>query len=398
MDNEEQTTDKKKVWKRVGASVLTGVFIIIAGFMGLLLGLSLHVCMSTSFHTVRFSYDNNIISTQAVIDGKTAVAPYLPSSVTDHNGYEYDFVGWTQDGETIVDPNTITVTDNANYAAMFKFTGYVVAGDAPLTLINGKDATGNIWQHNGNVYYSSWSGQYKLADDGATWVPQTWTGLTDVDSSYIWQHNGNVYYSDGNHQYKLADDDTWVEQSWTGLALARFYGSYIWQLGDDVYYSFGDQQYKLADDDTWVEQSWTGLDLASFYSNNIWQLGDDVYYSYGGKHYKLADDDTWVEQTWTGFTNFYGYGVFTVNGETYVITDSSLQKLYRLVGNEWQQVSLKTNVLGKAQCLTIDGESFLAYKGVKYELKDIYYCPEANVDNDYVNDHGLEDFGNLWVG
>lgn len=634
-----------KTWGKIGIGALAVAMLVLAGGVGALLGTAFHTCKSPAFHTVSFSFNNRTVSTQTVADGKTATAPYLPATVTDHNNYEYDFVGWTEDGKTVVDPSTVTVTDDVNYAALFKFTGYVVAGTIPNEYVGTYDipennkisgqyvwqytdaddvehvyysysdqqyklaADGiswepqawegltkfqgnNIWQHNGDVYYSSFTSHYKLAADGVTWVKQTWTGLTRLYGESVWQHagnvyystgnnqykldaaannwvpqtwavnqlsgkeiwqhngnlyysfngnqykldttandwvaqtweglteffgssvwqyNGNVYYSDGDDQYKLATDGkTWQPQTWVGLAnLDRkyvwqhngsayysynneqykladdgvtwqrfiypatgkldafsssriwhangntYYDGYqfkngkwvlidwqlnglsldnlaagVWQLGDAVYYSNSNTQYKLADDGlTWQPQTWTGLlhdftkdeiwqhdgnvyysywgdqykldvaknrwekqtwqgELPYFLCENVWQCNGNVYYSYDKAHYKLAVDGiTWEEQTWTGLASFKGSEVFAAAGEIYVKSNGVM---YRLVGDAWQSVPLKQIILDQTNFCTIGNASFFGYKGVKYILKDLYYCPELKVDNYYVNDRSLD--------
>lgn len=648
-----------KIFGKIGLGLLIAAVAAVAGGMITLLTLSAKTVVEivkeeVKFHTVRFSYDNNVISTQAVVDGKTPVAPYLPSTVTDHNGYEYEFAGWTNDGETIVDPNTITVTENANYAALFKFSGYVATGAMPTEYVgtytvpeNNQKVTGdgvwqytdadgvehvfysnntyqykladdgvtwesqtwtgltsfnceNVWQYNGNVYYSdgaqyklnadenkwesiTWKGlsnfqgkyiwqykgdvyystynssdyydvsQYKLSDDGETWTKiqawrntrfhgnqiwhytdadgvehvcrsdnsnsgnrkldddgetwilvfsgasinatgiwqhngnvyyngfklsfsdetvesQTWAGkLFNIQGKYIWQHDGNVYYSNGSSQYKLADDgNTWqrimypaageldiqssriwndkdntyyggeyrledgkwvtldwkldkayiiglpydlvqytdadgVEHmyylkgntqykftddrtTWEDVSLNYSYGENVWQHDGNVYYSNNTYQYKLNANKRWESHTWAGLTM--FYGKYVWQHGNDVYYSKDSEQYKLADDGvTWEEQTWTGLTSFSGDEVFHIGDQAYVKYNN---KLYHLVDNEWQRVTLKQSILGRSEYCTIGDESFFGYQNVKYELKDIYYCPEAKLDNEYVNNHALD--------
>ena len=341
----------RKVWGRIAIGALAVAMLVIAGGMGALLGISLHTSVNTTFHTVRFSFDNNIVSTQAVADGKTAVAPFLPSLVTDHNGYEYDFVGWTQDGETIVDPNTIAVTENANYAAMFKFTGYVSVSTVPTEYVGTYDVpedqqvyAGDIWQLGNNVYYSNDDEQYKLAADGETWEPQIWYNLAGLDAQYIWVHDNVAYYSDGKTQYKLANGrNNWEPQNWAG-DFTPSSGEYVWQCGDDVYYSYYSDQYKLnTATNEWVQQNWKG-DFKSFDGKYIWQYNGNAYYSKGSTtngrspdQYKLnTDTNEWERQTWDEINNIFGEQVWQFDGNVYCSRGSYQYKLTDN-GVTWQE-------------------------------------------------------------
>ena len=376
-----------KIIGKIGLGLLIAAVAAVAGGMVTLLALSTKTVVDIAkeevkFHTVRFSYDNNIISTQAVVDGKTAVAPYLPSTVTDHNGYEYDFVGWTNDGENIVDPNAVTVMDDTNYAAMFKFSGYVTNGAIPTEWVGTYDIPENaqkicgvyIWQYTDaagveHVYCSNNYNQYKLAEDGVTWEPQTWSGLTNFLAKNIWQYNGNVYYSENLSHYKLAEDGvTWKPQTWTGLT--SFNGEYVWQCGDNVYYSYNSDQYKLnVTENKWEKQTWKGL--ASFNGGYVWQCGDNVYYSYDYNQYKLADNGvTWERRTWEGLQNLYGTSVWQYNGNVYY---SSLFNQYKLAddGITWKhQTWEEVTDLAAADVWQHNGNVYYSNGSKQYKLAD----------------------------
>lgn len=371
----------RKIWGRIGIATLAVAMLVIAGGMGVLLGMSFHTSVNTTFHTVRFSYDNKIVSTQAVVDGKTPVAPFLPSTVTDHNGYEYDFIGWTQDGETVVDPNTIAVTDNANYAAMFKFTGYVSAGTIPLEYVGTYDVPEDqqvsgqyIWQLGNNVYYSNEDEQYKLGADGFTWESQTWYNLAGLERQYIWTYGNYAYYSDGKTQYKLANGSkNWEQQNWVG-DFTPLSGKYIWQRGDDVYYSNSSDQYKLnVAENKWEQQEWNGLN--SFSGEDVWQYGDDVYYShsYSYDHYKLANDGkTWDEITWSGYKYIDGKYIWEHDGNVYY-SDNSQYKL-NVAENKWEKqtwMGLDSEAIYSFygdRVWQYNGNVYFSYYGENYKL------------------------------
>lgn len=364
--------------------IFVATLVLIAGGVGMLLG-GVFNTGNPNTHTVNFSFNNRLVSTQTVADGQTATAPYLPATTTDHNNFEYDFVGWTLDGQTVVDPNTAKVTGDVDYAALFKFTGYVSTGAIPNEWVGTYDIPANnqsvsgayLWQHSDNVYYSYGDKQFVLAADGLTWEPQTWYGLTRFQGNNVWQLGDDVYYSGLTSHYKLADDGaTWVKQTWTGLT--SFYGESIWQCGDDVYYSTGRNQYKLdaaannwvpqtwavnqlsgkeiwqhdgnlyysfnsnqykldttAND--WVEQAWDGL--TEFFGSNVWHFGDNVYYSAGNEQYKLAaNGETWQPHTWAGeLTNFDSKYIWQHNGKVYYAYNSNQYQL-AADGQTWQRI------------------------------------------------------------
>lgn len=64
-----------------------------------------------------------------------------------------------------------------------------------------------IWTDGHNVYYSHESDQYILDKSTSTWIPITWTGLTNFDGSYTILFDGIVYfYNNGSNVYELLRD------------------------------------------------------------------------------------------------------------------------------------------------------------------------------------------------
>lgn len=280
-------------------------------------------------YLVTFKVENEIYNSQFVVSGSFVVLPKAPTK----DGY--NFVGWTTDGETIVNLETLAIDENKTFIAKFNF-------DLPKLVYfgtNGVSFNGlNIWNDGENVYFSSFDGQFMLDKLSNTWIKnpyfndnfsKVWTysdniystcGVFDKDTKSwvsspmakgnVWTDGDNLYYSYGStHMVYDNSTSTWITKTWKGLT--KFDSSYVWTDGNNIYCSNSSTQYILdKSTSTWSKKTWTGL--TSFSGSDIWVYENNIYCSSGSTQYVLdKNTSTWSKKTWTGLTSFYGSMVWT---------------------------------------------------------------------------------------
>lgn len=315
-------------------------------------------------YDVKFMVDDTEYNAQIVTANGYATIPTDPTK----EGYVFD--GWSNGTDIVSDIETIPVTANITYVAVFKIPGIFEITWNGLTSFTGQD----VWTDGTNIYYSdgSYSRAFILDKETLTWssiylngVPNSakfygryvWTDgtyiyynykisdnascsikLVDVDTltwgsfwygksigygSAVWTDGFNVYYSYYGTNYTLDKENlTWVEKTWNGLT--SFNGRYIWTDGTNTYYSYGTVQYVLdKETSTWNIKTWDGL--TDFYGYNVWSDGVNTYYSNGTEQYVLdKETSTWVEKTWDGLTSFVGQNVWT-DGTNYYYSSGTKQ-------------------------------------------------------------------------
>ncbi|MCM1404561.1 MAG: hypothetical protein NC133_03650 [Prevotella sp.] len=281
--------------------------------------------------------------------------------------------GWTLDGENLVDPDTMTLTADTVFYAMYAPSAWECAG------FNYNYGNGHTWTNGTDIYYSFGNAQYRL--NGKTWEPMTWTGLTSFYGNSIWTDGTNIYYSNESSQYRL-NGTMWEPMTWTGLT--SFYGYHVWTDGTDIYYSNNNSnqgQYRL-NGTTWESTVGWANNIRGI---NTWSDGTNIYYSDGSTQLRL-NGTTWERMTWSGLisswsgaTSFEGCYVWTDGTNIYYSNGS---KQYRLNGTTWEAYPIITrdgaNGTYVNRVWTDNGRFFTnvscrPYRGEANTLGNIYY-------------------------
>ncbi len=341
-----------------------------------------HITKNTRFvadviyrYTVTFIANGETFANQIVTQGE---APTILTTTPIKSGYE--FVGWSIDGNTVIDWSDIIVNENLTLYAVFSIPTW------EEVTFNGYSDYFNsgIWSDGTNTYYSSYRNHYIFNEATLSWEPKTWYGLVSFSGSDLWSDGVDVYYSYyyystrdeiiSNRQYVLnRETDTWVEMTWNGFNYIDaedvwsdgdniyYYGVFwpgaggpyavdyklnretrtwekisnpglstgcwatsmdnIWSDGENLYYSSipSSENYHLMFDRTtekWVSTEWNIAMIGSM----VWSDGINIYYSYNELQYVLdKTTNTWVEQLW-GTGNFQGSIVYKLGEHCYYST------------------------------------------------------------------------------
>lgn len=323
----------------------------------------------TQIHTVTYMYENDIIGTEQVRNGNSAVGieveniPYkefngwtfnntlidistykitssivlkasiiykydvtfmvddeeFETMIVAQNNYAsisstptkrgYEFVGWSLNNVDIVNVYSIKITENTTFYAMFnRIYAFEAVEYSGLVNLSGR----YIWTDGENTYFSLASRQYKLNKETNTWENKEWKGLTDINGSYVWNNGDEVYYSYNNTHYQLNKaTSVWTKKTWN---LSRsFDASDLWTDGEHVYYSNTNHQYMLDDTGTWVGKEWGGSYEPSD-ASDVWTDGTDIYMQFLTHNFVLdKNTDSWIEITLNlgDIEYFYASNVWT---------------------------------------------------------------------------------------
>lgn len=171
---------------------------------------------------------------------------------------------------------------------------------------------GDIWTDGEKIYCSTQlilSGgttkyyNYVLNPDTSTWSPQTWEGLTDIQTGKLFHYKEQVLYcvyfdSDFTTTYYTLDIDTnkWEQHNWPD-------GIYInpvdiWSDGNDYYYLSREDRYKLNQTSfTWEPITWTGLDDISISTGRlIWHFDNNIFYEFTKRLVTVNSDKVIVDR------------------------------------------------------------------------------------------------------
>lgn len=150
---------------------------------------------------------------------------------------------------------------------------------------------GDVWSDGEKMYCSTQfilSGgttkyyNYVLNPDTSTWSPQTWEGITNIQTSKLFYYKEQVLYCDGTTYYTLnIGTNKWTQHPWpNGIDISA---KYIWSDVSDYYYlsPYG-ERYKLNQTSfTWEPITWTGLDdISNPTGQLIWHFDNNVFYGF----------------------------------------------------------------------------------------------------------------------
>lgn len=205
---------------------------------------------------------------------------------------------WTNGNEMFYSSNGT----NLIFKESVSVDGWVAKTWTGLTNFSGQ----YVWTDNEEtVYYSDGTVNYVLSNN--TWSPIKWTGtFQNIIGLDVWTDGIYLYYSNGTNQYVLDKSmSSWVPKTWSGLT--NFNGRRVWTDGTKIYHSYGTNQYVL-NGSTWSTKTWTGL--TDFSGYNIWTDGYDIYMSNGSSQYVLSGS-TWIAKTWPGLSSFSGQYIWS---------------------------------------------------------------------------------------
>ena len=166
---------------------------------------------------------------------------------------------------------------------------------------------GDVWTDGEKMYCSTQfilSGgttkyyNYVLKPDTSTWSPQTWQGLTDIQTSKLFYYKEQVLYCDGTTYYTLnIGTNNWESHIWpNGIDISA---KYIWSDGSDYYYlsPYG-ERYKLNQTSfTWEPITWTGLDdISNPTGQLIWRFDNNVFYGFTKRLVTVNSDKVIVDR------------------------------------------------------------------------------------------------------
>ena len=211
----------------------------------------------------------------------------------------------------------------------------------PTDTVTFTDATGtvSVISADPSVATASVSGNTITITQGTqpdpSWEQKTWNGsLTSFSGSDVWEYNGNYYYSNNGYDYVLnKSTSTWQSVSWN----KTLYGNGIWTDGNNIYHSYQNKQYVLNKSTLeWQDKSWG--DVSNYYGSNVWTDGNNVYLSSGSTHYVLNKSNaSWERKTWNGLTLFDGYNVWTDGDNIYYSASGVGQYVLNTSTSTWSQ-------------------------------------------------------------
>ena len=316
----------------------------------------------TYHYTVNFTVDETLYNSQTTSNGVIT----LPENPTKSG---YTFIGWSVDGETIIDVQLSDITSSINYVAVFDLLEKYNA----LELINDNDvieSVSDIWSDGENTYYSNGKSHYVLDKETYSWRKKHWedTTITQLEvlsfkGRNVWASGKNIYLNDSSHQCVLNKETlTWEEISWNIESdfqgslvwtdgencycanmgdhyqldlenytwekielnfVSLFSPSNVWSDGKNTYYSEYSEHYVLdKETSTWAEKTWDELPFVMT-GSDFWTDGEYIYFSRGDEQYVLdKETSTWAEKTWDGLESFSGSNVWT-DGENYYLTQNN---------------------------------------------------------------------------
>lgn len=165
----------------------------------------------------------------------------------------------------------------------------------------------NIWTDGEKIYCSTQlilSGgttkyyNYVLNLDTSTWLPQTWEGITNIQTGKLFHYKEQVLYCDGINYYTLKiGTNKWTQYTWpNGIDISA---KYIWSDGSDYYYlsPYG-ERYKLNRTSfTWETITWTGLeDISGPTGQLIWHFDNNVFYGFTKRLATVNSDKVIVDR------------------------------------------------------------------------------------------------------
>lgn len=269
-----------------------------------------------TYYTVTFKVDDTEYDSQRVLSGSAITLPESPTKD------DYVFIGWSIDGENVVDITADCISAHTTYIAVFKFVPPELES---LHLGCAENGT-SVWSDGSKIYYSFQNSHYVLDTSYGdfVWRETTWMGLTSFYGEYVWTDGTNVYYSSPDQHYVLnTATSTWEKKVWKGNT--SFYGVSIWTDGENYYCNYNGQYVLNKETSTWEKKTWNGL--TSFDAECIWTDGTYIYYSEESEHYILnKETSTWEEIIWNGLTSFAGEYIWTDG--TYIYHSSTYSALH----------------------------------------------------------------------
>ena len=294
----------------------------------------------TKLHTVTFTYEEELKSTQQVRNGE-----YATDIEVENTNYKV-FNGWKVNGSFVdiesykINADTVFVAD-LTYKYDVKFmvdneeydhqiiieNGFVNLPEIPVKdgyvfdgwSLNGVDIIKNIdtVTVNENIIYKAvFTKFYKVTFmvDNEEYVLQSVKGnnapsIPEAPSKSGYSFEGwsidkqniidvtEVLITQNTTFYAMFSYYDFVAISWNGLT--SFDGSHIWTDGENTYYSNFDEQYKLNKETlTWEPFLWNGL--ASF-GSAVFTIDKDIYLYQKNNCYKLNKETS----TWEPFQSLY---------------------------------------------------------------------------------------------